>query len=157
MASNIYVHHLSLETLPRAIMMYRCLLQLLKSLLLLLITKCNPLGPLVTCWKLLASGLVNYLLILKINLTLMKLSVNMSGSILMMTPVMNTHMSSFMYQENIGTLSLLLYSIYISGFLLMKSPPPICQFMSLKCNHLYFSWVLIINHELLSGLIFVFQ
>jgi len=105
-------------------MMYRSLLQLLISLPLLLITRCNPLGPSGTRWRLLVSGLLNCFLILTLYLTVTKTPVNLSATILMMTPVMTTLLSSFLCQEHIGMFRLLLSCIYISGILLVTRPPP---------------------------------
>merc|ERR1719270_451788 len=123
-AASVYVQHLAPKLPPWVVMIYRSLIQLSISICMLMVTKCNPLGPSGTRWRLLVSGLLNCFLILTLYLTVTKTPMNLSATILMMTPVVTTLLSSFLCREHIGMFRLLLVCIYISGILLVTRPPP---------------------------------
>ena len=124
--SSTYCHHLSPHLPTWVVMMYRSLVQLLLSLLAMLLTKSNPLGPPGTRWQLLVSGVLNSVLVLSLYLTMSR-SQHMStvvASVMMLTPVTTNIISSLMTREHVGIYRLLTLCVHVAGTLLVTRPGP---------------------------------
>ena len=110
---------------PWSVTLCRCLLQLLVSLPLLLLTRSNPLGPPGTRWRLLVSGLLNSFLLLFLYLAVSRAPVSLCATILLLTPVATNLLSALLCGEHVGLFRLLSLCIYVSGSLLVTRPPPL--------------------------------
>ena len=110
---------------PWSVTLYRCLLQLLLSLPLLLVTRSNPFGPPGTRWRLLLSGLLNSFLLLSLYLAVTRAPVSLCANILLLVPVVTNLLSVLLCGEHVGLFRLLSLCIYVSGSLLITRPPPL--------------------------------
>ena len=110
---------------PWSVTLYRCLLQLLLSLPLLLVTRSNPFGPPGTRWRLLVSGLLNSFLLVSLYLAVTRAPVSLCANILLLAPVVTNLLSVLLCGEHVGLFRLLSLCIYVSGSLLITRPPPL--------------------------------
>ena len=81
------------------------------SLPLLLFTKCNPLGPPGTRWRLLLSGLLTCFLVLTLHLAVTRAPVSVVTCIMLLTPVTTNIVSGMILGNRIT--QVLLYSKYL--------------------------------------------
>lgn len=124
-AGSTYVPRLAPALPPWSVTLYRCLLQLLLSLPLLLVTRSNPLGPPGTRWRLLVSGLLNSFLLLCLYLAVTRAPASLCATILLLIPVVTNLLSVLLCGEHVGLFRLLSLCIYVSGTLLVTRPPPL--------------------------------
>jgi len=124
-AGSTYVPRLAPALPPWSVSLYRCLLQLLLSLLLLLVTRSNPFGPPGTRWRLLVSGLLNSFLLLALFLAVTRAPASLCATILLLAPVVTNLLSVLLCGEHVGLFRLLSICIYVSGSLLVTRPPPL--------------------------------
>jgi len=108
---------------PWLLLLGRALLQLLVSIVLLIFTRRNPLGPKGFRWRLYLVGLLSAALALALNLALTRLPAADACALLGLAPVVTAALALPFAGERLGLLRILTCGLFLAGLLLHTRPP----------------------------------
>ena len=110
---------------PWLLLLGRALLQLLVSIVLLIGTRRNPLGPKGFRWRLYLVGLLSAALVLALHLALTRLPAADACALLGLAPVVTAGLALPLAGERLGLLRILTCALFLAGLLLHTRPPMI--------------------------------
>ena len=110
---------------PWLLLLGRALLQLIVSIVLLIFTRRNPLGPKGFRWRLYLVGLLSAALVLALHLALTKLPAADACALLGLAPVVTAALALPVAGERLGLLRILTCALFLAGLLLHTRPPMI--------------------------------
>lgn len=108
---------------PWLLLLGRALLQLLVSIVLLIFTRRNPLGPKGFRWRLYLVGLFSAALVLALHLALTRLPAADACALLGLAPVVTAALALPLAGERLGLLRILTCALFVAGLLLHTRPP----------------------------------
>jgi len=108
---------------PWLLLLGRALLQLLVSIVLLIVTRRNPLGPKGFRWRLYLVGLLSAALVLALHLALTRLPAADACALLGLAPVVTAALALPLAGERLGLLRILTCALFLAGLLLHTRPP----------------------------------
>jgi drug/metabolite transporter (DMT)-like permease len=108
---------------PWLLLLGRALLQLLVSIVLLIVTRRNPLGPRGFRWRLYLVGLLSAALLLATHLAFTRLPAADACALLGLAPVVTAGLALPLAGERLGLLRIVTCALFFAGLLLHTRPP----------------------------------